>query len=59
MYDYQYDGFLPDYSFSPTYDLPKEMKVDIINYESGNLKRYRAVELVDNVKRVTYYEEER
>jgi hypothetical protein len=59
LYDYQYDGFLPDYSFSLTYDLPKEMKVDTINYESGDFTKYQTFELVDNIKRVTYTEGER
>lgn len=59
MYDYQYDGFLPDYSFSLMYDLPKEMKVDTINYESGDFTRHQTFELVDSIKRVTYKEGER
>lgn len=59
MYNYQYDGFLPDYSFSLTYDLPKEMKVDTINYESGDFSKYQTFEIVDNKKRVTYNEVER
>src|SRR5690606_34204335 len=59
MYEYQYDGFLPDYSFSLTYDLPKEMQVDTINYESGDFTKYQTFELVDNIKRVTYNEGER
>ena len=58
MYDYQYDGFLTDYSFSLTYDLPKEMKVDTINYTSGDFTRYQTFKLVDNIKRVTYNEGE-
>ena len=58
MYNYQYDGFLPDYSFSLTYDLPKEMKVDTINYESGDFTKYQTFELIDNKKRVTYNEGE-
>jgi len=56
MYIYQYDGFLPDYSFSMTYDLPKEMKVDTINYRSIDFSRYQTFELIDNKKRVTYDE---
>lgn len=59
IYNYQYDGFLPDYSFSLTYDLPKEMKVDTINYESGDFSKYQTFEIVDNKKRVTYNEGER
>ncbi|WP_205319211.1 hypothetical protein [Runella rosea] len=58
MYDYQYDGFLPDYFFSLTYDLPQEMKVDTINYTSGDFTRYQTFKLIDNKKRVTYNEGE-
>ena len=59
MYNYQYDGFLPDYSFSLTYDLPKEMKVDSINYTNGDFSKYQSFEIIDNKKRVTYEEYER
>lgn len=59
MYDYQYDGFLPDYSFSLTYDLPKEMKVGTINYESGDFTKYQTFEIIGNKKRVFYSEGER
>ena len=59
MYSYQYDGFLPDYSFTLTYDLPKEMNVDSINYENGYFSKYQTFEIVDNKKRVTYNEGER
>ena len=59
MYDYQYDGILPDYSFTLAYDLPKEMKVDTINYESGDFSKYQTFEFVGNKKRVTYNEGER
>ena len=58
MYNYQYDGFLPDYSFTLTYNLPKEMKVDIINHENGDFSKYQAFEIVDGQKRVTYNESE-
>jgi hypothetical protein len=59
MYNYQYDGFLPDYSFTLMYDLPEEIEVDIINYESGDFSKYQTFEIVDNKKRVTYNEVER
>lgn len=57
-YDYQYDGFLPDYSFSLTYDLPKETKVDSINYKSEDFTKFQTFEILDNKKRITYFEEE-
>ncbi|MFY7732707.1 MAG: hypothetical protein ACOVSR_04435 [Bacteroidia bacterium] len=59
MYNYQYDGFLPDYSFSLTYDLPKEIKVDTINYKSGDFTKFQTFEIIDNKKQVTYNESER
>lgn len=57
-YDYQYDSFLPDYSFSLTYDLPKEINVYTINYKSENFTKFQTFEILDNKKRVTYLEEE-
>ncbi len=55
-YNYQYDGFLPDYSFSLTYDLPIEMKVDSIKYTNGDFSKYQSFKIIDNKKRVTYEE---
>ena len=57
QYAYEYDGFLPDYFFSLTYDLPKQMKVDTINYHNEDFTRYRSFEIVNDKKRVSYYEE--
>ncbi|WP_290800187.1 hypothetical protein [Flavobacterium sp.] len=58
MYDYQYDGFLPDYSFTLKYYLPKEMKVDSMNYKNGNFTKYQSFEIIGNKIRVTYSEDE-
>jgi len=55
-YSYDYDGFLPDYSFLLSYDLPKETKVDTMTYKNGNFSKSRIFEIIDNKKRVTYYE---
>lgn len=57
QYAYQYDGFLPDYFFSLTYDLPTQMKVDTIDYHKDDFTRYRNFKIIDDKKRVTYYEE--
>ena len=57
-YDYQYDGFLPDYSFSLSYDLPQEINVDTINYKSEDFTKFQTFEILNNKKRVTYIEEE-
>lgn len=58
QYKYGYDGFLPDYFFTVTYDLPKEFDVDTINYQKGNFSKYQSYEMVENKKRVTYSEYE-
>lgn len=47
-YEYTYDGFLPDYSFTLTYDLPIGTKADTSKYQS--------FKIIDNKKRVTYRE---
>lgn len=58
-YTYAYDGFLPDYEFTLTYNLPMEIKVDSINYESGDIYRFQKFVIVENVQRVHYSEGER
>ena len=58
QYDYGYDGFLPDYSFTLKYDLPMDMKVDTINYAKGDFSKHQSFEIIDNKKRVTYSEYE-
>jgi hypothetical protein len=55
-YSYDYDGFLPDYSFSLSYDLPKETKVDTMNYVNEKFSKSRNFEIIGNKKRVTYTE---
>lgn len=55
-YSYSYDGFLPDYSFSLSYDLPIEMTIDTVVYENGTFSKNRNFKIMDNRKRVTYSE---
>lgn len=55
-YEYDYDGFLPDYLFVLTYDVPIQVKVDTINYQKGDFSKSQSFEIADNVKRVTYSE---
>jgi len=55
-YTYGYDGFLPDYLFTLTYDLPAQKKVDTINIKKGDFSKYQSFVTVDNIKRVTYSE---
>ena len=57
-YNYSYDGFLPDYLFTLTYDLPVQHKVDIINYKKGDFSKSQSFIIVDNKKSVTYSEYE-
>ncbi|HBI00300.1 MAG TPA: hypothetical protein PK637_10550 [Flavobacteriales bacterium] len=58
MYNYQYDGFLPDYSFILVYYLPIEMKVERINHTNGDFSKNQSYEIVGNRKRVVYEEVE-
>ncbi|RBW62956.1 hypothetical protein DS884_01170 [Tenacibaculum sp. E3R01] len=53
---YDYDGFLPDYSFSLSYDLTKEMKVDTMNYKDGTFSKSQNFKVIGDRKRVIYYE---
>jgi hypothetical protein len=53
-YTYGYDGFLPDYLFTLTYNLPAQMKVDTINIRKGDFSKCQSFVTVDNIKRVTY-----
>ncbi len=55
-YEYDYEAFLPDYSFSLSYDLPKETKVDILNYVNDSFSKKRSFEIIENKIRVTYHE---
>lgn len=55
-YSYDYDGFLPDYNFSLSYDLPKEIEVDTMTYKNRQFSKGRNFEIIDNKKRVHYYE---
>lgn len=57
-YSYGYDGFLPDYLFTMTYDLPTRMTVDEIDYRKGDFTKYQSFETINNIKRVTYSESE-
>jgi hypothetical protein len=55
-YDYEYEGFLPDYSFSLSYDLPMDIAIDTMKYKDGTFSKSRYFEIVGNKKRVTYTE---
>ncbi|KAA2243390.1 hypothetical protein F0L74_12880 [Chitinophaga agrisoli] len=55
-YSYQYDGFLPDYSFTLLYELPKGVKVDSFNYTEKGISRNQSVDTLENTIRVIYTE---
>lgn len=55
-YNYEYDCFLPDYSFSLSYDLPINAKVDTMHFELDTFSKRRTFTVVNNKKRVTYSE---
>lgn len=58
QYSYGHDQFLPDYSFTITYDLPIQNEVDAINYRKGDFSKYQSFVTTGNIKRVTYSESE-
>ena len=51
-YYYTYDGFLPDYSFNVSYNLPKNVEVDSTEFKYG--KTY--IDTIRNKKRISYSE---
>jgi hypothetical protein len=57
-YTYGYDGFLPDYLFTVTYDLPAQIMVDTMSIKKGDFSKYQSFVTIDNIKRVTYSEGE-
>lgn len=57
-YAYGYDGFLADYSFTLTYDLPAKIKVDTMNIKNGDFSQYQSFVTIGNINRVTYSEGE-
>lgn len=55
-YLYTYDGFLPDYTFRLTYEVPIETKIDTIEYEKGNFSKNLKIDTKGDIKIVTYEE---
>ena len=58
QYIYQFDGFLPDYTFTLIYDLPKEIKVDTFAHREGDFSKYQSVKAEGLINRVTYTQED-
>jgi hypothetical protein len=57
-YSYEYDGFLPDYYFQVTYNIPKEVKVDTLYFQQGDFTRSQTVDILGDNLKVTYTESE-
>ena len=55
-FSYEYDGFLPDYFFSLTYELPMEIEVDTMNYQKPHFLKYQTFEIIGDKKKVIYNE---
>lgn len=55
-YNYEYEGFLPDYTLSITYNLPKAIYVKTIDYKDGQFSKSQSYTILNNTKRVTYNE---
>lgn len=53
---YTYDGFLPDYAFQLTYEVPLDQAVETIDYKNRSFDKSRSFEIIDNRKVVKYQE---
>lgn len=51
-YYYTYDGFLPDYSFTVSYSLPKTIEIDSTEFKYGEIE----IDTIGNKKRISYSE---
>lgn len=49
---YTYDGFLPDYSFSLSFDLPSSARLDSTAFKHGDVR----IDFIGNKKRIQYNE---
>lgn len=56
QYSFSCEGFLNDYLFELTYDLPIETKVEAIDYNKSGFSKFQSSEIIDNKRRVTYSE---
>jgi len=55
-YSFGYDGFLPDYSLTLTYDVPPGTPIREYNKTNGRYSTYQSATLINTVKRVSYSE---
>lgn len=51
-YYYTYDGFLPNYTFSLSYNLPNNVEIDSTEFEYGKIE----IDTIGNKKRISYSE---
>lgn len=58
LFNYSYDNFLPDYSFTLEYDLPIEIEVDTFQRSEGDFSTSNSCVIMGTKKRVTYNEME-
>jgi hypothetical protein len=55
-YSYDFDGLLPDYYFSLTYEIPKKIEIDTMNYHKPHFFKYQTFEVIGDKKKVIYNE---
>lgn len=55
-YLYAYDGFLPDYTFQLSYEVPIETDIEELTFTKGRFSKSQTVQLKDGIKLVTYEE---
>jgi hypothetical protein len=55
-YSYKYDGFLPDYYFELSYNLPKETKINPLYFQQGDFTRSQTIDILNDKVKVTYTE---
>ena len=56
QYRYDYDGFLPDYTLTLSYDLPADCKVDTFHRDTEKTTLSQTVEIQGQWKHVVYVE---
>jgi hypothetical protein len=55
-YQYEFDGFLPDYFLMLTYEVPRETGVVAYDHSKGNWSCTQSVSVIGDVERITYTE---
>lgn len=55
-YQYNYYGFLPDYTFTLQYEVPSNIDIEIIDFRDGGFRKSQTFEEKGNIKLVKYEE---